>query len=180
MLQMQGYCLLTGADRAFVAALVPGPEIKVFTIHADRELFGLIEDGVRDFWKLVETDTPPDPTTEAEARQRFASHRPGATVELDESAAADLRELARVKTEIREREKLEQELRDRLIPRLADAEVVTFGGRTLATFKANRPSQRTDWQAVAAELKPSPELIEQYTRMTPGARVLRFTKETSV
>ena len=70
LLQMQGYTLLTGAPVAYVAALVPGPELKIYTIVADHELHEMIEDGVADFWRLVETDTPPDPETEAEARQR--------------------------------------------------------------------------------------------------------------
>lgn len=35
LLQMQGYTMLTGAEIAYVAALVPGPELKILTIPAD-------------------------------------------------------------------------------------------------------------------------------------------------
>ena len=183
LLQMQGYCLLTGASDAFVVALTPGPELKVYTIHADRELAQMIEDGIRDFWRLVETDTPPDPASEAEARALWTAHRPGAAIELAEEDAESLRELARLKAEIREREKQEEALRDRLIPRFGDAEVITFQGAPLATFKANKPSVKTDWKALADSiLSDFDDLsrqarIEPFTVNQPGARVLRFTRE---
>ncbi len=177
LLQMQSYCRLTGAHTAFVVALTPGPELKVYTIHADRELTEMIEDGIRDFWRLVETDTPPDPASEAEARAFWTAHQPGAVVDLDEEDAERLRELARLKGEIREQEKQEQALRDRLIPRFGDAESIVFQGIQMASFKGNKTTERTDWKAVANELSPPPDLLARHTVNQPGARVLRFTRE---
>jgi hypothetical protein len=38
---------------------VPGPDLKIYLIHADPELHPLIEEGVEAFWWHVTTDTPP-------------------------------------------------------------------------------------------------------------------------
>jgi hypothetical protein len=55
---------------------------------------------------------------------------------------------------------------------------LVHGGRVLATWKQNKPSRRTDWKALAAELNPPQELVERHTTEKPGARVLRLkTKE---
>ncbi len=93
LLQMQGYLLLTKADAAFVAALVPGPDLKIYPIQADAELQDLIREGVARFWNCVQSDTPPEPTTEAEARQRWVRHEAGRLLELDADGAALLRQV---------------------------------------------------------------------------------------
>lgn len=183
LLQMQGYTLLTGAPVAYVAALVPGPELKIYTIEADYELHEMIEDGVADFWRLVETDTPPDPETEAEARQRWPRHSEGRVLEADEEMAMILSKLADCKRRGREVADEEQFLKDWLLPRLADADSVRRGEMSLATYKANRDSQKTDWQAVANAMRAwvvdddFTNILANNTHSQPGARVLRLAKD---
>lgn len=183
LLQVQGYTLLTGAPVAYVAALVPGPELKLYTIEADQELHEMIEDGVADFWRLVETDTPPDPETEAEARQRWPRHSEGNILEADEEVMALMCQLADCKRRGREVADEEQGIKDRLLPLLADADSVRRGEMSLATYRANKDSQRTDWQALAQHLLASQPLdqisamVANYTHSQPGARVLRLAKD---
>ena len=79
----------------------------------------------------------------------------------------------------------EQAIKDRLYPLLADADSVRRGEMSLATYRANRDSQRTDWQAVANAVMNSMQVplhermswIDQYTTTQPGARVLRLAKD---
>lgn len=185
LLQVQGYTLLTGAPVAYVAALVPGPELKIYTIEADRELHEMIEDGVADFWRLVETDTPPDPETEAEARQRWPRHSEGRIVEADQEIAALLCQLADCKRRGKEVDTEEQGLKDRLLPLLADADSVRQGDLSLATYRANKPSQKTDWSKLALAIMSwadfdtdqTAEWLNKYTTTQPGARVLRLAKD---
>jgi predicted phage-related endonuclease len=183
MLQMQGYLMLTRAEVAYVAALVPGPDLRIYTIESDRELHEMICDGLADYWRLVETDTPPDPQSEAEARQRWASHQPGKVAELDSDTAELLRRYAVTKANLKELEKDEKALRDELIPALADAEIIEYGGQKLATFKANKHSHRTDWQALALGLLSDYDeadrvaKIDAATEIKPGSRVLRLSKD---
>lgn len=187
LLQMQGYCLLTGAELAFVAALVPGPDLKIYPIRADAELQDLIREGVTRFWHCVKTDTPPDPLTEGDARQRWTRHTAGKVLEVDPATAALLRDFAAVKARLRAVEAEEKAIRDTLIPALADADSITFGGTSLATYRANKDSIRVDWEGLSTRLLEDVDAetravwLQDFTATRPGARVLRLANnlETS-
>lgn len=75
-----------------------------------------------------------------------------------------------------EAEKAEKEAKDAVARLIADAEGARFDGRLIATWKANRPSERPDWKALEID---HPDLVAQYRREVPGPRVLRATKELS-
>lgn len=71
-------------------------------------------------------------------------------------------------------EKAEKEAKDDVARLIADAEGARFDGRLIATWKANKASEKPDWKALEAD---HPELVATYTREVPGPRVLRATKE---
>ena len=182
MLQVQGYLLLTRAEVAFIAALVPGPDLRIYPIRADGELQDLIQEGIQEFWTRVQSDTPPDPSTEEDARHRWRQHEAGKIIEVDSAAAALLRDLAAVKAQLRATEAEEKSLRDALIPLLRDADTVTHDGATLATFRANKASARVDWPALGQRLIQDLDedtraaRLADFTRNVPGPRVLRLSK----
>lgn len=178
LLQMHGYLLLTGADLAFAAALVPGPELKIFAVEADAEMQDLIEAGIAAFWARVRADMPPEPISEADARRVFPLHATGKLLEADPALLDGLQRLAEIKAQIRGLEKIEQAIKDEVIPQLADCEGVTWGGRSLCSYKASKALPRTDWQALVYHQWPVPpaELVEQFTSLVPGPRVLRLGK----
>lgn len=187
LLQMHGYMMLTGAPMAIVAALVPGPEIKTYTILADGEMQSLIEESVDKFWWYVRDDMPPPPRSEADARHIYQAAKVGKYIEADAEMHQALLELASIKGLVREAEKTEQSIRDWLIPRLADYEQVTLDGKPLATFKNNKNTKRVDWQGLAGRLLEDVDEIvaaawkADFTQTIPGPRVLRLAKtlETS-
>lgn len=182
ILQVHGYNLMTGAEVAYVAALVPGPEIKIFTVRADAEMADLIEDGLADFWRCVTTDTPPAARNEADARSMWAKHAEGKILEADQHLYLDLRAYAALKAQMRALEKDEQTLKDIILPRLTDAEAIWYDGKSQATFKANKDRDTVDWQGIARGFmegwSPAEEArhIAAYTTTQPGARVLRLSK----
>jgi predicted phage-related endonuclease len=183
LLQMHGYCLLTGASIAYVAALVPGPELKIYSVQADSEMQDLIEEGVERFWWNVTSDTPPEARNEADARRIWPRHSEGKVLEADSELAAALRALASLKAQIRNLEKQEQAVKNEVLPKLADYEAVMLGDQSLCSYKANKDSQRTDWHLLAEEeflptLDPDTRarLLADYTATLPGARVLRLAK----
>lgn len=71
-------------------------------------------------------------------------------------------------------EKIEEQAKDAVARLIGDAEAARFDGRLIATWRANKASDKPDWKALAAD---HPDLVAAYTRSVPGARVLRATKE---
>jgi predicted phage-related endonuclease len=171
LLQMQGYMLLTGATTAYVAALVPGPDLKIYMIHADPELHPLIEEGVEAFWWHVQNDTPPKLQTLEDVARRFAESIAGQTVAADDEAMqilAELRDLnARRKALDYERDMAELALKTRM----GDAEaLINLDGKPLCTWK-NQSSTRVDTSALKTA-----GLYETYTKTT-NSRVFRLKGE---
>lgn len=71
-------------------------------------------------------------------------------------------------------EKAEAEAKDAVARLIADAEGARYDGRLIATWRANKASERPDWKALEAD---HPDLVATYRREVPGPRVLRATKE---
>ena len=98
LIQCAAYMALTGCPYWDLAVLFGNSDFRIFHLERDHEMETMLIGEASRFWRdHVLADVPPDPSSEAEARQRWSAHRPGATVELDESVAEDLRALARIK-----------------------------------------------------------------------------------
>jgi predicted phage-related endonuclease len=171
LLQMQGYLMLTGAQTAYVAALVLGPELKVFTVTADKECHAAIREGIEAFWWHVQNDIPPDPQTLEDASRRWAQHQEGQTIVADGDALqilAELRDLAaRQKALGYERDLAELAIK----ARLGNAEaLIGPDGKLLCAWKT-QASTRIDTAALKAA-----GLYETYTKTT-ASRVFRLKGE---
>lgn len=168
LLQMQGYLLLTGAETAYVAALVPGPELKIYTIRADRELHQLICAGIESFWWHVQNDMPPDPATLDDAARRWPQALIGQTVTADADTQATAAELRRIRAEIRDLERIADQHELALKAAIGEAEALLGAdGKPLCTWKA-QSSTRVDTAAIK-----SAGLYETYAKATTS-RVFRL------
>lgn len=179
-LQVQHYMGLASLPLADVAVLFGGQSFKIYTVQADPALMAELFAQASDWWQRhVVADVPPDPQSEAEAKLAWVAHKPGKSIGVGADVAEHVAELRRVKAELSALEEREKTLRDFITPLIGDAEAITYMGQTLATWKANKPSSKTDWKAVAASLDAPADLIAEHTTTTPGARVLRLpiTKE---
>ena len=183
-LQCQWYLGITGLPVADLAVLFGGQQFAIYTIPADSGLFSdLLNEAVGWWERHIVADLPPDPASEAEARQAWRSHVAGKEQIVDIEVAEWVGELVEVKAEIKELKTQEQALRDRIVPAFGDAESISYMGRRLATFKQSKGSSKTDWKAVAEDFKTIDEAayaiaVADYTEITEGARVLRLnTKE---
>lgn len=174
-MQVQHYLGISGLPWADLAVLFGGQQFRVYTIHADTALQRDMFAQASDWWQChVATDTPPDPSNEAEAKLAWATHRVGAQVMASPDIAAAVQDLCDVKDQIKALKAEEQRLRDLICPAFGDAEALTYQGQKLASWKANAPSQKTDWKAAYLDLTPTAEHTQQFTTTSPGARVLRL------
>lgn len=183
LLQVAAYQALTGCPRWDLAALIGNADLRIYHFARDLDLEGYLLEEASRWWRdYVVADTPPPPSSELEARQRWPGHTPGKVLDADPTLYTDLTMLARLKAEIRAKEKEEQALKDRILPALADAEVVAWAGKEIMTYRANKASDKTDWKALADELlrgfdpEDRARYLADYTTTVPGPRVLRLGK----
>lgn len=173
-LQCQWYMGITKTPWADLAVLFGGQIFSTYRIEADQALFSEILEAAQDWWdRHITTDTPPDPQTEDEARQRWASHIPGKAIELSQEAAETATKLVEIQADIAALESEEKKLRDALLCAIGDAEIFLHQGRKLGTWKANKDSIRFDQTLFKSE---HPDLYREFTKTTPGSRVLRLAK----
>jgi putative phage-type endonuclease len=183
LVQCAAYLALTGCQHWDLAALIGNAEFRIYHFHRDMDLEGyLLEESSRWWRDHVIADVPPDPVTEAEARERWPRHADGKVLHATDDVGQRLRQLAVIRRSMRDLEAREKAVKDELYPALADAEVVLFNGQEMATYRANKDSLKTNWQEVAQEYAlwldaPDAERIRQdHTIVSPGARVLRLAK----
>lgn len=178
------YMALTGCAHWDLAALFGNSDFRIYHLHRDQELEAMLVEEASRWWRdHVIADVPPDPQSEAEARQRWARHVDGKSAEADEELYQRICQLSDIKARIKALEADEQEIKDALIPALADLDTLTRNGRSILTYRANKDSQKVDWMALATRMLDDftlPEdrqrILDDFTVTTPGARVLRLSK----
>jgi len=176
-LQCQWYMGVASLSEADLAVLFGGQHFRVYTLAADAALFDDLLNAAGDWWqRYVIADTPPPVDTEADTRRRWPASRSGAQRIVGPDIAQACADMARLKANAEEIEAEVQKRRDLICAAFKDAESITHAGRTLATWKHNKPSAKTDWKGLAHFLHPvmPAGVFEQFTATTPGARVLRL------
>ena len=180
LVQVAAYQALTGCQYWDLAVLFGNQEFRIYHLTRDLELESLILEAADKFWRdHVLARIPPAPRDEAEARQRWQRHQHGKIQTVTPDLEVAIKAYAAEKARLAECEKTCQRLRDAIIPALEDADIIqTDSGLQLATYRANKDSQRTDWKALVHHHWPVPpaDLVEQFTTTQPGARVLRLAK----
>ncbi len=189
LLQCAAYMAVSGCSRWDLAVLFGNADFRIYHLARDRSLERAILDYVDDWWtKHVVADVPPDPVSEAEARQRWAKHRQGKVVTLGHDEARRMQELAEFKRQIKTLEAKQQSIRDELVPLLEDAdEIVGPDGNKLATYRANKDGKTVQWKsafdhlALVNDIAPEAKqvAIATFTSVKPGPRVLRLAKDLS-
>lgn len=170
MLQVQHYLIVTGFERADVAALLWGSSFRVYPIQADAELQEQIIDTTHEFWQRVKSGDPPDPVTAAAALQRWSKASPGDVV-ADAAIAADMARAKRIKAAIK---RLEGDL-DRLTTgaRAVLGEKTTLfdvTGRRLATWNQTKGRKNFNKKLFGER---HPGMLEKYTSVgRPGRQFL--------
>ncbi len=179
LVQVQVQLEVIGLEDAWLAVVLGGQSYQERPLKRDREMGGQLAAFVEEWWAdhVVQGLACPVDGSDASSaylRRRFPSNLGPA---IDPTAdLVELVEAARdAKTLLREAEAGESEAINALKAAIGEAEGITG----LCTWKSNKPSRKTDWEAVAGALHPPPDLVTLHTANRPGARVLRFatTKE---
>ena len=99
----------------------------------------------------------------------------GEEIELVKVAESDLEQIDLLEEHIKVAETNIAEIKNRIKDEMGDHAVAVCGSRKI-TWKNNKPSAKTDYKRLVAEMQIAPETLARYTETKPGLRVLRIGK----
>ena len=98
---------------------------------------------------------------------KYSRHTDKKIIECSDEVFEAYTKLKGVRKELDELERRKEELENTIKMAFADAEALSYGGDTIATWKAPKPSSKFDAKAFCAD---HPEMAAQYTHPQQGAR----------
>ncbi|MCY1261613.1 putative phage-type endonuclease [compost metagenome] len=170
-LQVQHQLAVTGKLAADVAVLLCGQKLEVHRIERDDDLIVRLIPLEAQFWRYVETDTPPpgDGSDSADRALRCLYPKDsGGTVDFseDRELSAAFSDLVAIRAEIGAREQVAAKLKQTLQQAMGDASRALFGTGEVS-FRRSKDSASTDLKRLQAE---HPDLAQQYAIPKAGTR----------
>lgn len=168
---MHGLMIVPRRRRCIVAALIGVDDLRIHEIERDEETIAAIRAKEVEFWRRVQERDPPDPTTAEDVKWLYGRDA-GIVMDADEELARICAELHYQKTCARHCEKAIEKLSTRLKLAMGHASTLIYQGQKIATWKSNKDSTKTDWQAAYLDLAPAKDHIQKFIKSAPGNRPL--------
>lgn len=168
------YLLVSGMERWYLAVLVLGVELKVFTIERDEAELEALKEAEARFWESVQTNTPPaidgmDSTIDA-LNAAFPSSEPDTEMDLT-GCAADLAILDECSQQIKALEEKKSAAQARIMEIMGSTERGGYGSYTVTWKSQTRQTfDRKKWE------KERGKIPQEYFK-TSESRTFRFKKE---
>jgi putative phage-type endonuclease len=168
--QVMWYLGITRQPWADVAALIGGQRMIIRRVHRDDETINAMLERAHDFWhQHVLTRQPPEPATAKDVERLFPADN-GESIEATDDLLAALYDARVAKARMAQAEADFEAASERIKIALGERSALTLNGKTLVTWKAPKPTRRTDWKAVAEALQAPADVIAAHTTETPGSR----------
>jgi predicted phage-related endonuclease len=149
--------------------LFSGLEFAMYRVDRDDTLVETMRELCAKWWRdYVVTDTPPPPTTGADASLLFPRDT-GRVVIASDPVAADVATLRDVRYSLGSLEAQRDELESRIKLAMGDGATLTINGEIACTWKGTKPSLRFDSGAFKAA---QPETYSQFCRPVESRRFL--------
>ena len=124
---------------------------------------------VERFWvDNIIGNVEPDATTVTDVITKYARHTEGKIIEVSDDILSACNQLKVVKAELAKLEATKEELESKIKMGFGDAEAISYGGQTLATWKTSKDSAKFDSKAFG---KVHPDLAQEFTKIVPGTRL---------
>ena len=171
--------MVKGRNKCVVAALIGTDDLRIHWIERDEEIIQAIRNKEIEFWNRIQNREAPEPTTTEDINRlyRFDS---GAVIEASPELLDAICTAANVKSNLKTLESQLETLTTQIKSRMGEAALLTYNGQKLATWKTNKPSEKTDWKGFAIELMLRTngaiskdnieEMMRRFTTIKPGAR----------
>jgi len=160
LVQCVWYMMLTNIDRTDLAVLFGNADFRIYEITRDLELEDMVLERAVSFWENhVLQDTPPLATSESDYKTLFGRSTVSKSVEAPQETCELIKKLKSLNEQVEQYESEISQIKQNIMGQMQDAEVLTFHGQTLATWKAPKPSFRLDAKKLTED---HPDLVHQY------------------
>jgi putative phage-type endonuclease len=164
------YMAITQIEKTDLAVLFGNSDFRIYEIARDLELEALVLQKAQLFWKEhVLKDSPPPTQSEADCQMLFSKgdSAKGALATRETLELTD--RLHQLNSEIEAFEQQVSSIKQTIMTQMGEAETLTYQGKTLATWKAPKPSFRLDSKRLEAE---DPALYARYKTPIQNSRRL--------
>ena len=168
LVQCAWYMAITECRSADLAVLIGNSDFRVYTIERDLELEGLILSHAQHFWhEHVLGKKPPEPISVQDASILFPKEAPNSSVLANEEILQSITAYRKVCTESQTLSEECEKLKLEILNYMGHAEKLTFGSKTLATWKCAKSSTRIDTKALALAY---PDIASAFSNTVMGSR----------
>ena len=166
--QLQYQLGVAGYERGSLAWLCSGREFGYKNLAFVPDFFAWLVEEVERFWvDCIQGRQEPSAANVEDVILKYSRHTDGKIIEVDDNIFAAYQDLKAVRFELNELEARKAELEDKIKMGFGDAEAISYGGQTIATWKATKPSKKFDaktYQAEHADLC-APYMVETQVRV---------------
>ncbi|MGQ0710887.1 MAG: YqaJ viral recombinase family nuclease [Rhodoferax sp.] len=155
--------------RAVVAALIGTDDLRIHFLDRDEETIAGMRPREIEFWDRIQYRNPPDPTDPVDVKWLYQRDR-GTAIEADDHLVLLCQKLKDIKADAKNLDGQIELLAARIKARMGSAATLIYRGKPLATWKNNKDSVTTDWQAAYLDLHPTAEHTARFTTTKPGNR----------
>lgn len=151
-----------------LAWLCSGREFGYKDIAFVPDFYGWMIEEIERFWvDNIIGNVEPAATNVQDVLLKYNRHTDGKVIEVDDEIFKAYTKLKEVRKELAAVENQKDELEAKIKMGFGDAEAISYGGATLATWKAAKDSTRFDAKAFQAA---HPDLAREFTVLSQGAR----------
>lgn len=151
-----------------LAWLCSGREFGFKNLAFVPDFYGWLVEEAEKFWRdNIEGKQEPSAASVQDVLLKYNRHTDGKVLEVDDDIFNCYQDLKDVRKQIDALEERKETLEGRIKLAFGDAEAISYGGDTLATWKAPKASKKFDAKAYQAE---HPDLCAPYIFETQGAR----------
>ena len=166
--QLQYQLGVAELEQGSLAWLCSGRQFGYKDIALVPDFFQWIEEEVTKFWvDNIQGNIEPDATSVADVLLKYNRHTDGKIIEVTDDIYTAVNDLKALKEQIAQLDEQKESLEEKIKLGFGDAEAISYGGQTIATWKAPKPSEKFDAKAFA---KAHPDLAKEFTAPYQGAR----------
>lgn len=166
--QVQMNLGVAGYTQGSLAWLCSGREFGYKDIEFAPDFYAWLVEETERFWvDNVLGKKEPEPINVQDILLKYNRQTDGKQLEVSDELFETYKELKDLKKQIAAMEENKSAMEDKLKMAFLDAEAITYGGETLATWKAAKPTMKFDDKAY---LKEHADLCKDYMREVQGTR----------